>query len=172
IRAQLQQLSERNRERAETLNEILEVSNELKRHLTLDQLFQSIVSAVSRSLGFNVVVLSLYEGEQDVFVHRAQFGLDRQWDELKGREVPSRELTKHWTPANRVSKSFHARNRTAEDLGPYDIAMPAPARRRAGAPSWNPYETLWIPLMAGDRLVGTLTVNDPRDGETPPIEIV
>jgi diguanylate cyclase (GGDEF)-like protein len=172
IRAQLQELSERNRQRAETLNEILEVSNELKRHLTLDQLFQSIVAAVSRSLGFNVVLLSLYEPEHDVFVHRAQFGLDRQWEELKGREVPSREMTRHWTPENRISKSFHARNRTAEDMGPYDVAVPAPARRRGGAASWNPYETLWIPLMAGDRLVGTLTVNDPRDGQTPSIDVI
>ena len=172
IRGQLQELSERNRERAETLNEILEVSNELKRHLTLDQLFQSIVSAVSRSLGFNAVLLSLYEAEQDAFVHRAQFGLDRQWEEIKGREVPSGEMTRHWTPVNRISKSFFARNRTAEDLGPYEVAVPAPTRRRPVATGWNAYDTLWIPLMAGDKLVGTLTVNDPRDGQAPSIDTV
>jgi diguanylate cyclase (GGDEF)-like protein len=172
IRAQLHELSERNRERAETLNEILEVSNELKRHLTLDQLFQSIVAAVSRSLGFNAVLLSLYEAEQDVFVHRAQFGLDRKWEELKGREVPSREMTKHWTDANRLSKSYHVRNRTADDLAPHELAAQPVARRRGGPGAWRAYETLWIPLMAGDRLVGCLSVEDPRNGQTPSLDTV
>src|SRR5262249_35214111 len=59
IRAQVEELSERNRERAETLNQILEISNDLKRNRTLDDLFQSIVSAVAKSLGFQAVLLSL-----------------------------------------------------------------------------------------------------------------
>ena len=42
VRAQIQELSERNRERAETLDQILEISNDLKRNRTLDDLFQSI----------------------------------------------------------------------------------------------------------------------------------
>lgn len=171
IRAQLHELSVRNRERAETLHEILEISNELKQHLTPDQLFQSIVGAVSRSLGFNVVLLSLYEQDRDVLVHRAQFGLDRKWEELKGREVPAREITKYWTDANRVSKSYFVRNRTANDLGPYDVAVPALSRRRLPN-GWRAYDTLWIPLMSGERVVGCLSVDDPKNGDSPSLDTV
>jgi diguanylate cyclase (GGDEF)-like protein len=169
IRAQIRELSERNRERAETLNQILEVSNELKRHVDLDSLFQSIVSAVAKSLGFHVVVLSLFDRDRNVFIHRAQSGVDRQWPELRGREVPAGEITRHWTEANRVSKSYFVRQRTTEDLGPYDIVVPSAARRGAG---WRRYDILWIPLAAGERLVGCLSVDDPRSGEAPSIETI
>lgn len=170
IRVQLQELSERNRERAETLNQILEISNEVKKHLTLDNLFASIALAVGRSLGFNAVVLSLYEPERNVFVHHAQFGLDEKWEELKGREVPAREITKHWTDDNRVSKSYHLR-RTLKELGPYDF-FTSPAPRRRSPRAWHPYETLWIPLMSGDRLVGCLSVDDPKSGQSPTIDTI
>ena len=64
IRAQIEDLSERNRERAETLNQILEISNDLKKNRMIDDLFASIASAVAKSLGFREVVLSLYDREQ------------------------------------------------------------------------------------------------------------
>ena len=117
IRAQLQDLSERNRERAETLDQILQISNELKSHLTLDTLFQSIVTAVARSLGFNAVLLSLYEAERDVFVRHAQFGLDRRWPELAGK--PSRRRRSRATGSTTIA----SRSRTI---------CATEARRRSG----------------------------------------
>jgi diguanylate cyclase (GGDEF)-like protein len=172
IRAQVRELSERNRERAETLDQLLEISNELKRHLALDNLFQSIVSAVARSLGFNAVLLSLYDQDRRVFVRRAQFGLDERWGELMGQEVPEAEITQYWTTRNRVSKSYHLRHRTEKDLGPYDVVAPTTAGRRRLADGWRPYEALWIPLNADDRLVGCLSVDDPRNGRSPTLETI
>ncbi|HEY6928213.1 MAG TPA: sensor domain-containing diguanylate cyclase [Thermoanaerobaculia bacterium] len=170
IRAQLQDLSDRNRERAETLDQILQISNELKSHLTLDSLFQSIVTAVARSLGFHGVLLSLYETENDVFVRRAQFGLDRRWPEIQGKAVPAAEVMRHWTERNRVSKSYHLRHRSAADVGPYEEFGPVPQRSQSNA--WLPYEILWIPLQSGDRLVGCLTVTDPKSGLSPSVETI
>jgi diguanylate cyclase (GGDEF)-like protein len=171
IRAQLQDLSERNRDRAETLNQILEISNELKKHLNLDNLFQTIVTAAGRSLGFNAVLLSVYEPEKNAFVHRAQFGLDRRWDEMKGREIPAGEITRNWTEENRVSKSYHLRQRPNKDPDPFD-ALIARSPRRAGPTAWRPHETLWIPLVAGERLVGSLRVDDPKDGQSPTLDTI
>jgi len=170
-RARMRELSERNRERAETLDQILAVSNEIQRHLTLDALLQSIVAAVARSLGFNAVLLSLYDAERKVFVRRAQFGLDERWAVLSGQEVPEAELTRHWTPGNRVSKSFHVRHRAATDLTPYDVVASTTSRRRV-ADSWRPNEGLWIPLASGDRLVGCLSVDDPKNGRSPTLETI
>ncbi|HTD52673.1 MAG TPA: sensor domain-containing diguanylate cyclase, partial [Thermoanaerobaculia bacterium] len=171
IRAQLQDLSDRNRERAETLDQILQISNELKSHLTLDTLFQSIVTAVARSLGFNAVLLSLYETEHDVFVRHAQFGLDRRWPELNGQAVPAAEITRHWIDRNRVSKSYHLRHRSAAEIGPYEEFGPYP-RPHSHPNSWLPYEVLWIPLQSGERLVGCLTVSDPKSGLSPSLETI
>ena len=170
VRAQIQELSERNRDRAETLNQILEISNELKRHLTPDSLLQSVVSAVQRSLGFDVVLLSLFDTERNVFVRRAQAGLDRRWAEIQGQEVPAEEITKDWTDKYRVSRSYLIRHRTKQDLGPYDITSAGSSRRGGGA--WQPYEILWIPLLSEERLVGCLMVDDPRNGQSPSLETI
>jgi diguanylate cyclase (GGDEF)-like protein len=169
IREQVQELSERNRERAETLNHILEISNELKRHLTLDALLESIVGGVGRSLGFDAVLLSLYDAASDRFVHRAQHGLDRRWGELQGKEVASREITQYWTERNKVSRSYHVRHRDGTD----DAELFGPALPRRSQPNaWLATETLWIPLVSGDVLIGCLTVGAPRNGSSPTLETV
>ncbi len=170
IRAQIEELSERNRERAETLNQILEISNDLKKNRTLDDLLPSIASAVAKGLGFQQVVLSLYDRERNVFSPRAHFGVDDRWPELRERDVPAEEITRHWTEKNRVSKSFYVRDRPAREAAPAVAA----ARRvvTAGDDAWHPGELLWIPLYAGDRLLGCLSVDDPRNGETPRVETI
>ena len=170
IRAQIEQLSERNRERAETLNQILEISNDLKKNRTLDDLFPSITSAVAKGLGFQQVVLSLYDRERNVFSPRAHFGLDDRWPDLRQRDVPAEEITCHWTERNRVSKSFYVRDRSAREAAPAVAA----ARKvvTAGDEGWHPGELLWIPLYADDRLLGCLSVDDPKNGETPTVETI
>jgi diguanylate cyclase (GGDEF)-like protein len=170
VRAQVQELSERNRERAETLAQILEISNEVKRHLNPDALFQSIVTAVARSLGFNAVLLSLYDAERDLFIRRAQYGLDQRWPDISGQEVPATEITQHWTVRNRVSKSYFVRNRSSDELGPYDIVTAAPPRRTLNG--WRAYDMLFIPLVSGESLVGCLSVDEPSSGQAPSLETI
>lgn len=169
VRAQIQDLSERNRERAETLDQILEISNDLKRNRTLDELFQSIASAVAKGLGFQRVVLSIYDRERNAFGARAQFGLDEEWPALQGKVVPAEDITKHWNDRNRVSKSYHVRER-ARETG----ARLSGVRRvlTAGDDGWRPDELLWIPLYSEDRLLGCLSVDEPRNGKSPGLETI
>lgn len=170
VRAQIQDLSERNRERAETLDQILEISNDLKRNCTLDDLFQSIASAVAKGLGFQQVVLSLYDRERNAFTARAHFGLDDRWSALQGEIVPAEEITKHWNDRNRVSKSYHVRERGRDSGG---SRLSAPRRvLTAGDEGWRPDELLWIPLYSEDRLLGCLSVDEPRNGRSPGLETI
>ncbi|HMF08474.1 MAG TPA: sensor domain-containing diguanylate cyclase, partial [Thermoanaerobaculia bacterium] len=169
IRQQVQELSERNRERAETLNQILEVSNELKKHLTLDALLESIVGGVGKSLGFDAVLLSLYDPADDRFAHRAQHGLDRRWSELQGKEIAGREIMQYWTERNKISRSYHVRHRgESADADLFGATHP----RRSQPKGWLATETLWIPLVSGDVLIGCLTVGAPRNGLSPTVETV
>ena len=171
IRAQIEDLSERNRERAETLNQILEISNDLKKNRMMDDLFPSIASAVARSLGFQQVVLSLYDREKNVFTPHAHFGLDERWGAMRGKDVPAEEITRHWTEKNRVSKSFSVRSRSARESA---VSASASSRRvvTAGDEGWRPDELLWIPLYSGDRLLGCLSVDEPKTGKSPTLETV
>jgi len=173
VRAQVEELSQRNRQRAETLNQILEVSNDLKRHRTLDDLFQSIAAAVAKSLGFQRVVLSTYERERNVFVPRAHFGGEKEWSALRSREIPAEEITRWWTERHRVSKSFHVRDRRSGDVEPALSRAQSPRRvLAAGDEAWRAEELMWIPLYSEDRLLGCLQVDDPRDGRSPGVETI
>ncbi|HEY1250301.1 MAG TPA: GGDEF domain-containing protein [Thermoanaerobaculia bacterium] len=167
IRAQVEELSERNRERAETLNQILEISNDLKRNRTLDDLFQSIVSAVAKSLGFRAVLLSLYDREENVFAPRAHFGLGERWPKMLGKTIPAQEVTRHWTDRYRVSKSYHVRERS---LTPGISGVGRVLA--AGDEGWRADELLWIPLYSEDRLLGCLSVEEPSNGKSPALETI
>ena len=173
VRAQVEELSQRNRQRAETLNQILEVSNDLKRHRTLEDLFQSITAAVAKSLGYQRVVLSTYERERNVFVARSHFGAEEGWNVLRSRDVPAEEITRWWTERHRVSKSFHVRDRRAGD-GEAKLAkaQEPPRVLAAGEDAWRAEELIWIPLYSDDRLLGCLSVDDPRDGRSPSAETI
>jgi diguanylate cyclase (GGDEF)-like protein len=169
IRAQMQDLSERNRERAETLDRILDISNDLKRHRTVDDLFQSIAGAVARSLGFQKVVLSLYDRERNVFAARAHFGMEETWEALRRETVVAEEITRHWNDRNRVSRSYHVREAARGDSGPVRLGS---GRVLAPEDAWSPGELLWIPLYSEERLLGCLRVDEPRNGRSPSAETI
>ncbi len=171
IRAQIEELSERNRERAETLNQILEISNDLKRNRTLDDLFVSIASAVAKSLGFQAVMLSLYEREQNVFSPRAHFGLEDRWARLHGHTIPAQEITRFWTERHRVSKSYHVREGSTP-AGDGSGTSAARGVLASGDDGWRPEELLWIPLYSEDRLLGCLSVEEPHSGKSPTLETI
>ena len=60
----------------------------------------------------------------------------------------------------------HRESREEEEL--FGVSGP----RRSGPNTWLPTETLWIPLVAGETLVGCLTVGSPRSGLSPTVETI
>ena len=61
-------------------------------------------------------------------------------------------------------------HRAASDLGPTTSSSPAAG---GGLPNgWRAFETLWIPLVSDERLVGCLSVDDPQNGRSPSLETV
>jgi diguanylate cyclase (GGDEF)-like protein len=171
LRRQMQAVNERLQGRAEKLQRILELSNELKTHLTLEHLVQSIVHAVSHSLGYRIVALSLYDPSENVFERRAQMGFDDALPGAPPRRVPRDEVARWFGERFRISKSYFVshldRQATMDDSGRVD------RRRRATAPgAWHPDDLLFVPLTAGDQLVGVLQVDQPRGGLVPRLEDV
>jgi len=171
LRRQMQAVNERLQGRAEMLQRILEVSNELKTHLTLEHLVQSIVQAVHHSLGYRVVVLSLFDPAENVFERRAQVGFDDTSPDAPPRKVPREEIARWFGEHFRISKSYFVshldRNEPSVDSGRID------RRRRSAAPgAWHPNDLLFIPLTTGDQFVGTLQVDQPRGGLVPRLEDV
>jgi len=171
LRRQMQAVNERLQGRAEMLQRILELSNELKTHLTLEHLVQSIVHAVNHSLGYRIVVLSLYEPAENAFERRAQMGFDDALPSAPPRRVARDEIARWFGERYRISKSYFVshldRQETVDDTGKVD------RRRRGAAPgAWHVNDLLFVPLTAGDQLVGVLQVDQPRSGLVPRLEDV
>jgi diguanylate cyclase (GGDEF)-like protein len=168
LRRQMQLVNARLEGRAETLYRILEVSNELKSHLSLDQVLLNIVRAVASSLGFDVVLLSLYDRQENVFERRAQVGLDASWEELSRQRLPREELFRYFAEGFRISKSYfvsHSERASVEDT----------ARRRRGVLAqreWHPNDLLFIPLTSSDSVIGVIQVDRPKSGLVPRLEDV
>jgi diguanylate cyclase (GGDEF)-like protein len=169
LRRQMQAVNERLQERAEMLQRILEVSNELKSHLTLEHLVQSIVQAVHHSLGYRVVVLSLFDSAENAFERRAQVGLDDTSPDAKPRKVPRDEIARWFGEHFRISKSYFVSHLDREEPGE-DTGGVERRRRSTSVGAWHPNDLLFVPLTAGDQLVGTLQVDKPRSGLVPRIE--
>ena len=74
---------------------------------------------------------------------------------------------------HRVSKSFHVRDRRAATARRSSRRPQEPRRvLAAGEDAWRAEELIWIPLYSDDRLLGCLSVDDPRDGRSPSAETI
>ncbi len=174
LRRQMQTVNERLQGRAEMLQRILEVSNELKTHLTLEHLVQSIVQAVHHSFGYRVVVLSLFDPSDNVFERRAQVGLDDASPGAPPRKVPRSEIARWFGERYRISKSYFVSHLDRMDVGARvdDSGRIERRSRSTAAGAWHPNDLLFVPLTAGDQLVGALQVDQPRSGLVPRLEDV
>ncbi|MCM3877507.1 MAG: diguanylate cyclase, partial [Thermoanaerobaculia bacterium] len=174
LRRQMQTVNERLQGRAEMLQRILEVSNELKTHLTLEHLVQSIVQAVHHSLGYRVVVLSLFDPAENVFERRAQVGLDDTSPGAPPRKVPREEIARWFGERYRISKSYFVSHLERQDASSVtdDSGRIERRRRSTASGAWHPNDLLFVPLTAGDQVVGALQVDQPRSGLVPRLEDV
>ncbi|HEV8269570.1 MAG TPA: diguanylate cyclase, partial [Thermoanaerobaculia bacterium] len=170
LKRQMQTVNERLQGRADTLHRILEVSNELKSHLTVELVLSNIVRAVAGSLGFRVVLLSLYDRTENVFDHRAQVGLDAQWETLARQRIPREEIARWFSERFRISKSYYVSH--LDRMSNDDTAGFLRRRKVRGGGEWTSHDLLFIPLTAADQLVGVLQVDQPKSGRVPTLEDV
>src|SRR5262249_27623905 len=157
--------------RAETLQRILNVSNELKAHLTMELVVANIVSAVSHSLGFEVVILSLYDRTANVFERRAAAGLAERREGAPPERVPREEIARWFAERYRISKSSFI-SHLDQESSTESTGRLERRRRIAGGGSWNPKDLLFVPLTSGDQLIAVLQVDRPRSGQVPTLEDV
>ncbi len=164
LRRQMQLVNERLQSRADTLQRILELSNDLKAHLTLAHVTEAVVRAVRQSLGFSAAALCLYDRNANVFETRADTRAAPPAEE--STRVPREEIARWFSERHRISKSYFVSH--LDRTGDPEITGRIERRRRTPGPgSWHRGDRLYVPLTAGDQLVGVLLVEDPATGQVP-----
>ena len=118
------------------------------------------------------VVLSLYDREQQR-LHAARPLRPRRRAGRRCRAGSSRPRRSRGTgptatasPSPTTCGTAPARRRALEPRGL------APRPRRRATTAWRPDELLWIPLYSEDRLLGCLSVDEPRNGQSPSLETI
>ena len=171
IRAQIEELSERNRERAETLNQILEISNDLKKQP--DARRPLPVDRVGRRQGSRLPAgrtLAVRPRAERLLTARSlRPGRPLARDAGSATRRPRRSRATGPRRTGSPSRSTCATGRPGRPPPP--VPIPGGSSRPAMT-AGSPGELLWIPLYAEDRLLGCLSVDDPRSGESPTLETI
>jgi signal transduction histidine kinase/uncharacterized protein YigA (DUF484 family) len=158
--------------RARHLAEILNLSIAIRANMDLDQVLQFVVQAVSDTLEFRTVLVSLVDEKDPQRLRRAAaVGIESDvFRRLQAEKLPLSVYEAMLRPEARVGHSYM--------LGPEDTAVwgrikdyqgqYAPLQPLHGRPEWNEPCTVLTPLRGTtDRLLGILTVSRPADRQVP-----
>lgn len=164
-----QELAARNQQ----LDEILRLGNALKANLEPDRILNQVVQAVSSSLGFRVVIITLrYEATQPYLSPAAAVGIPpAEWSRLQERRIPPEALADLMRNEFRLGQSYLIRQQAT----PFAFHRPdaSAALDRAAQQEWLPGDILFIPLTdTHGKLLGLLSVEEPADERLPAPETI
>jgi len=154
-------------QRADQLAQILQISETLRTDMDLDLLLARIATAVRESLGFNFVLLSLYEAAEQCFTRRAAAGLPAEdFRRLQEQRVPRDGIMRFVTEQYRLGHCYLVPHDAAYAGPDYSYTPPRQAPADPGA--WHPNDLLLVPMVGREgELIGVLSVDDPVDGRRP-----
>jgi diguanylate cyclase (GGDEF)-like protein len=147
---------------------LLEVTRLVRSEADLETLLPAIAAAVSDSLGFRVVVISLYRLAWDDFRVETVHGSEEARTTLLGRERTWEE----WEPL--FDEAFERHGCYLLPWDEFDWSQDTtvswiPQLEPSDAPdAWHPEDVLLVPLRHADgHLLGIMSVDDPVSGRRP-----
>lgn len=154
--------------RASTMATILRVSEGLIGDRELEASLTSIAEGIRESLQFDKILVALADRKQQIFIRRAQAGLDDSWSDLKLKSVAFSEIMPLMRDRFRISNSYFISHLHVRP-GDFEMYGDQTEKRRE---DWHPLDLLIVPLISRDELVGYFSVGEPRDHRVPTTERV
>lgn len=156
--------------RTDQLSRVLEVSRAFRSDRPLEELLEEIAYAVQESVGFNLVLISVLEGDPPYLRRVAGAGIPlADLERLKQTRQPWKTLQAILEDRFRISQSYYipaeeqSRWRGRVDVYEERLEM---APRQPGR--WHPQDLLIVPLIGpSGEVQGILSVDRPRDGRIP-----
>jgi len=163
------------RRRADRLAAVLEVSRALRSDRPLEQILEEIAYAIQESVGFNLVVIGVLEGEPPYRRRVAAAGVPiAEFERLKKIREPWSVVADLMVEEYRISRSYYipaeqqARWRGRIDV--YEEQVKDTAREPG---RWHPQDLLLVPLVGpGGDVQGLLSADQPLNGRVPDLETV
>ncbi len=163
------------RRRAEQLANLFEISQAFRSDRPLEQVLDDVAHAIQESVGFNVVVVSLVEGDPstpEALIQRrvAAAGVPvALFEEIKAIQPAWASLEAILRDEFRISQSYYfpmERQDVTSKLPTFSVTPADEQPRRPGR--WHPLDLLLVPLRGrGGQPLGLVSVDEPRDGRIP-----
>jgi PAS domain S-box-containing protein len=156
--------------RNEQMSSLLEVSRKLRTDVPLEDTLEEIAYAIQETIGFDVVLISICEGVPGMMRRVAAAGLPLdQLEEIKRIRQPAARFEALYREEYRIGSCyffpFQSRAEWAAELHTVESRAEADSWREG---EWNPRDMLLVPLHgAGGRLLGQISLDEPRDGQRP-----
>lgn len=170
----LDELKERNdllRRKAEQLTNLFQIGQAFRTDQPLDDLMDEVAHAIQETVGFNVVSLSLMEGDPPRLRRVAAAGIPVAVFEQMRRVVqPWEKISGVLQERFRISQSYYLPMEYQQLTAELDTYLSPTAerteQRRPGR--WHPDDMLITTLRgSGDRVLGILSVDEPQNGRVP-----
>ena len=162
--------SELLRMQAEQRGHILKVSQAIRSDQPLEEVLQEIAYAVQESVGFNLVLISVLEGDPPVLRRVAGAGMPLSvLERMKRTPQPWRAMEVVVQEEFRISHSYYVpAEEQARWRGVLDVYETEAVEPRQAPDRWHPHDILIVPLLGpGGEIRGTLSVDEPADGRVP-----
>lgn len=184
---------ERANRRAEQLARLSEISNAFRTTRPLPEILEDIAYAISESVGYNVVLISLIEGQPPAIHHKVGTNIPVAQLEILRSSTQPQPLANFQAILQeefRLSKSYFIPVERAETWqGKLDVpqiersglsqqGFTEAERLALGLPverenPWQLGDVLFVPLTnTDDQIIGLLTVESPDNGDRPDILVV
>jgi len=164
------------RKRAEQLASVLEVARALRSDRPLENILEEVAYGIQESVGFDLVLISVVEGDPPVQRRVAAAGIPiPEFERIRDVQQPWSLVERLMEDRFRISQSFYipAERRPAwfDQLDTYaavgdDEPGGADDVRKPGR--WHPRDMLIVPLTGpGGDVKGVVSLDQPRDGQVP-----
>ncbi len=158
------------RRRADQLAAVLEVSRALRSDRPLEEILEEVAYAIQETVGFNLVLISVLEGDPPYQRRVAAAGLPiAAFERLKQRRDPWPLVADLMTPEFRISRSYYIpAEKQSHWRGRIEVYEEEVSGLQREPGHWHPQDLLIVPLVGpGGDVQGLLSVDQPRDGRVP-----
>jgi signal transduction histidine kinase len=159
--------SELMRRRAEQLSHLFEIGQTMRTDRPLEEILTEVAFAVQETVGFEVALISVREGEQQRRVAAAGVPLT-EFERIQRIQQPWANLEDLFREEFCISNSYYVpyeRSEVAAHLDKLSLET-SDSEREPG--KWHPMDILVVPLRgSGDVVLGILSVDQPRSGNAP-----
>ena len=157
-------------QRTAQMEGLLRVGQKLRADVPLEETLEEIAYAIQETVGFNLVVISVVEGPPPLLRRAVAAGLPLEtFEEMKRIRQPVERYLQILRDEYRQGACyFFPFQQEAEWGAGVHTVTPMPEVEEWHEGQWHPHDMLLVPLWGvGGRLVGIISVDDPRDGRRP-----